>query len=109
MPLFFTSLGLAVTIFVGFTSRVLEDDDREWLARAGAWGMLCVVAWIGLSVMTLLAPDLLFLLHHKLKLWADSTFVATGSISGVLAALAGLSNKTKALRSEEHTSELQSR
>ena len=97
MPLLLTSLGLAVTIFVGFTSRVLEDDDREWLARAGAWGMLFVVAWIGLSAMTLLAPDLLFLLHSKLKLWADSTFVATGSISGVLAALAGLSNKTKAL------------
>lgn len=97
MPLLFTSLGLAVTIFVGFTSRVLEDDDREWLARAGAWGMLCLVGWIGLSAMSLLAPDLLFLLHTKLKLWADSTFVATGSISGVLAASAGLSSKTKAL------------
>jgi len=97
MPLLFISLGLAVTIFVGFTSRVLEDDDREWLARAGAWGMLCVVGWTSLSAMSLLAPDLLFLLHHKLKLWADSTFIATGSISGVLAALAGLSNKTKAL------------
>jgi uncharacterized membrane protein YhdT len=97
MPLLFISLGLAVTIFVGFTSRVLEDDDREWLARAGAWGMLCVVAWIALSAMSLLAPDLLFLMHTKLKLWADSTFVATGSISGVLAALAGLSSKTKAL------------
>jgi uncharacterized membrane protein YhdT len=97
MPLLFTSLGLAVTIFVGFTSRVLEDDDREWLARAGAWGMLCIVAWIGLSATSLLAPDLLFLMHTKLKLWADSTFIATGSISGVLAALAGLSNKTKAL------------
>ncbi|HZD07826.1 MAG TPA: patatin-like phospholipase family protein, partial [Candidatus Limnocylindrales bacterium] len=93
MPLLFTSLGLAVTIFVGFTSRVLEDDDREWLARAGAWGMLCIVAWIGLSATSLLAPDLLFLMHSKLKLWADSTFIATGSISGVLAALAGLSNK----------------
>jgi uncharacterized membrane protein YhdT len=97
LPLLFTSLGLAVTIFVGFTSRVLEDDDREWLARAGAWGMLYIVAWIGLSAISLLAPDLLFLMHTKLKLWADTTFVATGSISGVLAALAGLSSKTKAL------------
>ena len=97
MPLLFISLGLAVTIFVGFTSRVLEDDDREWLARAGAWGMLCVVGWMCLSAISLLAPDLVFLLHHKLKLWADSTFLATGSISGVLAAMAGLSSKTKAL------------
>jgi uncharacterized membrane protein YhdT len=97
LPLLLMSFGLAVTIFVGFTSRVLEDDDREWLARAGAWGMLTVFGWIGLSALSLLAPDLLFLLHSKVHLWADSTFVATGSISGILAALAGLSNKTKAL------------
>lgn len=97
MPLLFTSFGLAVTIFVGFTSRILEDEDREWLARAGAWGMLCMVAWIGFSAMTLFAPLLVFSLHAKLKLWADSTFATAGGISGVLTALAGFSNKTKAL------------
>jgi hypothetical protein len=96
MPLLFTSFGLAVTIFVGFSSRVLEDGDREWLARAGAWGMLCMVAWIGFSAMTLFAPLLVFWLHAKLKLWADTTFATAGGISGVLAALAGFSNKTKA-------------
>jgi hypothetical protein len=96
MPLLFVSLGLAVTIFVGLTSRVLEDDDREWLARAGAWGMLCVVAWIGFSAISLYGPPLVFWLHAKFKLWADSTFAAAGGISGVLAALAGFSNKTKA-------------
>jgi hypothetical protein len=95
MPLLFASFGLAVTIFVGFTSRVLEDDDREWLARAGAWGMLTMVAWIGFSAMTLFAPLLIFWLHAKLKLWADSTFATAGGISGVLAALAGFSNKSK--------------
>ena len=96
MPLLFTSLGLAVTIFVGFTSRVLEDDDREWLARAGAWGMLWMAAWLGFSAMTLYAPLLVFFLHAKLKLWADTTFATAGGISGVLAAVAGFSNKTKA-------------
>ena len=97
LPLLFTAFGLAVTIFVGFTSRVLEDEDREWLARAGAWSMLSVVAWIGFSAMSLFAPPVVFWLHAKLKLWADSTFVAAGGVSGVLAALAGLNNKTKAL------------
>jgi patatin-like phospholipase len=96
LPLLFTAFGLAVTIFVGFTSRVLEDEDREWLARAGAWGMLSVVAWIGFSAMSLFAPPLVFWLHARLRLWAD-TFVVAGGVSGVLAALAGLSNKTKAL------------
>lgn len=96
MPLLFASLGLAVTIFVGFTSRVLEDDDREWLARAGAWGMLSMAAWIMFSAMTLFAPLLVFFMHAKLKLWADTTFATAGGISGALAALAGFSNKTKA-------------
>jgi uncharacterized membrane protein YhdT len=96
MPLLFTSFGLAVTIFVGFTSRVLEDEDREWLARTAAWGMLSMAAWLGFSAMTLFAPLLVFSLHAKLKLWADSTFATIGGISGVLTALAGFSNKTKA-------------
>jgi uncharacterized membrane protein YhdT len=96
MPLLFIAFGLAVTIFVGFTSRVLEDEDREWLARAGSWGMLCVVSWLGFSALTLLAPDLIYLLHAKLSVWADSSFAAAGSLSGALAALAGLSNKNKA-------------
>jgi uncharacterized membrane protein YhdT len=96
VPLLFTAFGLAVTIFVGFTSRVLEDEDREWLARAGSWGMLCVISWLGFSTLTLLAPDLIYLLHAKLAVWADSSFAAAGSLSGALAALAGLSNKNKA-------------
>jgi len=96
MPLLFTSFGLAVTIFVGFTSRVLGDEDREWLARTAAWGMLSMAAWIGFSAMSLFAPLLVFWLHAKLKLWADTTFATAGGISGVLTALAGFSNKTKA-------------
>jgi len=95
MTLLFASFGLAVTIFVGFTSRVLGDEDREWLARTAAWGMLCMAAWIGFSAMTLFAPLLVFWLHAKLKLWADTTFATAGGISGVLAALSGFSNKAK--------------
>jgi Patatin-like phospholipase len=96
MPQLLLAFGLAVTIFVGFTSRVLEDEDREWLARAGAWGILCVVSWVIFSFMTLVAPNILFVLHKKLALWADTTFAATGSISAFISAMAGLSGKAKA-------------
>ena len=65
-------------------------------ARRGLAGMLCMAAWIGFSAMTLFAPLLVFWLHAKLKLWADTTFATAGGISGVLTALAGFSNKTKA-------------
>ncbi|HZU32516.1 MAG TPA: hypothetical protein VFB79_15470, partial [Candidatus Angelobacter sp.] len=92
MPLLFLSFGLAVTIFVGFSSLVLEDEDREWLARAGAWGILCVVCWTGLSGLTLQAPKYLF----GFGVWVKSSFAIGGGISGLISVLAGLSSKTKA-------------
>jgi hypothetical protein len=108
MPLLFVSFGLAVTVFVGFTSRVLNDDDREWLARAGAWGLLFVACWIGFAALTLLLPQLLFDLHGKLALWVDSAIAAAGGIGGLLATLAGLSSKNKAKPQSSGTSQQES-
>jgi hypothetical protein len=96
MPTLLLSFALAVTVFVGFSSRVLEDQDREWLARAGAWGLLCIVSWAGLCALSLLAPKALFYFHGRVAVWVDSAFAAAGGIGGCLAALAGLSSKTKA-------------
>lgn len=92
LPLLFLSFGVAVAGFVGLTSRTLDDDDREWLARAGAWGLLCTLSWAGFSALTLLGPKLIFHLHA----WADSALAAAGGLSGLVATLAGLSNKTRA-------------
>jgi hypothetical protein len=96
LPLLFFSFGVAVAGFVGFTSRVLGDDDREWLARAGAWGILCTLSWAGFSALTLLAPTLIFYLHSRLPVWADSALAAAGGVGGLVATLAGLSSKTRA-------------
>ena len=96
LPLLFIAFGLAVTFFVGFTSRALEDDDREWLARAGAWGLLSIISWTGLSALTLLGPMLLLDLSGKFGAWAYSTFATVGGVSGLISTLAGLSSKTKA-------------
>jgi hypothetical protein len=38
-------------IFTGFTSSTLGDDDREWLARAGAWILAFSVGWAGLFAL----------------------------------------------------------
>ncbi|HET6841814.1 MAG TPA: patatin-like phospholipase family protein [Candidatus Angelobacter sp.] len=92
LPLLFLSFGVAVAGFVGFTSRVLGDDDREWLARAGAWALLTILSWAGFSALTLLGPKLIFQLHA----WADSALAAAGGLSGLVATLAGLSSKTRA-------------
>lgn len=91
LPLLFLAFGIAISIFVGVTSRALEDDDREWFARAGAWGLLSIVGWTGLAAISLLAPQLLFFLGNKAV-----AIYSVGGISGVISALAGLSTKTKA-------------
>jgi hypothetical protein len=96
LPLLFISFGLAVAIFVGFTSRVLNDDDREWLARAGAWGLLFTACWTGLAALTLIVPQVLFDLHGRIAVGVDSALAAAGGMGGLLATLAGLSSKNKA-------------
>ena len=96
LPLLFLAFGLALTIFVGVTSRAVGDDDREWLARAGAWGLLFVVCWTGCSALALLAPKLLLGVSGKIAVWVYTTFGTVGGVSGLISTLAGLSSKSKA-------------
>jgi hypothetical protein len=50
---------LLITLYVGLTSsRPAGDDDREWLARAGAWLLMIQVFWLGSNALALGAPDL---------------------------------------------------
>src|SRR5215470_6315673 len=93
VPLLLLAFALAVTVFVGFSSLVLEDDDREWIARAGAWVLLGIVCWTGVFALVLLAPKLLLTYFGP---WAKSAFAAVGGVAGCITALAGLSSKTKA-------------
>src|SRR4030095_15828359 len=40
LPLLLVFLLLAVTIFIGVASRRTSDEDREWMARFGAWVLI---------------------------------------------------------------------
>lgn len=90
-PLLLLAFALAVTIFVGFSSDVLADEDREWLSRAGAWILLTILIWAGICSLVLLAPKWAFILNAKV----ESALGAAGGLSGAIAALAGFSAKTK--------------
>ncbi|HEY6970531.1 MAG TPA: patatin-like phospholipase family protein, partial [Candidatus Angelobacter sp.] len=96
LPMLLLFFALAVTVFVGLTSIVLEDEDREWLARSGAWILLTTVTWAGFCALTLLAPTWAF----SLGAWAKSSIAAAGGIGGWIAAAAGLSSKTNAQKTE---------
>lgn len=75
--LVFTS---AETIFVGLSSRVTCEDDREWWARSGAWILIVMTLWIALSLIVSFGPELLFWLWRSL----DDMLTAIGGITGLL-------------------------
>src|SRR6266481_1458432 len=62
-PTLLLAVALPVVVFVGLTSRILEDEDREWLSRAGAWLLLVVLGWAAVCCLVLIAPVWVFKLH----------------------------------------------
>src|SRR5215471_8261576 len=98
-PLLLLSFLAAGALFVGLTSRALQDDDREWLARSAAWMLLFVVCWTGVCGLVLIAPAWFF----SLGAWAESAIAAAGGLAGWLCALAGFASKTIPSQEENHT------
>ncbi len=100
VPLLLFAMSFAGSIFVGFTSRILKDEDREWLSRAGAWLLLFVMCWTGICALVLILPTWAF----TLPVWGKSVLGAVGVAAGSISALAGSSSKTKPVK-EGKTSE----
>jgi hypothetical protein len=90
LPVLLVALLLAEFLFIGFSSRVLLDKDREWLARAGAWVLLVVVGWTAVCALVLILPDWAF----TMGVWEKSLLAAAGASAGWISALGGLSSKT---------------
>lgn len=91
-PVLLLAMTLAGCLFVGFSSRQLNDEDREWLSRAGAWVLLYVVSWSGLSTLVLFVPGWVLQLGPGVK----SALAATGGLAGWMSALAGYSTHSAA-------------
>lgn len=91
-PLLLLAFAFPLILFVGVTSNVLDDEDREWLSRAGAWLLLFILGWSALCGLVLLAPDWGFDLSSK----AQSAFALVGGAGGIITALGGYSPKSKA-------------
>ena len=96
-PLVLLGILLAGCLFVGFSSRQLKDEDREWLSRAGAWLLLYVVFFTGFSALVLLAPAWVL----AFPIWGKSLLAATGGIGGWISALAGHSRYTPATEASQ--------
>ncbi len=91
-PLLLLAFAFPLVLFVGVTSSILDDEDREWLSRAGAWLLLFVLGWSALCSLVLLAPSWGFGLSFK----AESSLALIGGAGGIVSALGGYSPISKA-------------
>jgi hypothetical protein len=55
-PLILLGFCLGTVLFVGLSSTFLKDEDREWMSRAVAGGLLFAVVWTGVCGVVLVLP-----------------------------------------------------
>ena len=90
-PFLFLVYNSAMGIFVGLSSRTLEDPDREWIARCSAWMLLTTVEWTSICTLVLLAPKWAL----EWNVWGKSALAAAGALSGWVGAVKGGSTSGK--------------
>jgi len=95
-PLLLMGFSLAGAFFVGLTSSVLKDEDREWFSRGGACLTLFILAWAGMCSLVLLAPEFTLAWSG----WQQSAATLLGGLSGWAGAQAGFSAESKATKDE---------
>lgn len=90
VPIFLLAFLVAATFFVGFSSKNLriQDEDREWWARMGAWVLIAIIAWCAANTLVIFGPIAL--------LSAPKLLASVGGLSGLIAIMVGKSSKTPA-------------
>lgn len=56
MPLLMLIVWAGCTLYVAFTSRRRDEEQREWLARAVAWGLAVALGWLFAAALVFHAP-----------------------------------------------------
>jgi Patatin-like phospholipase len=87
-PLFLLLFLFTATIFIGVSSKVTSDEDREWWARMGAWVLTAIIGWSLFSTLVLFGPLGLLAMPKLLGL--------LGGASGLFTLIVGYSSGTAA-------------
>lgn len=92
-PAFLLVFLLGATFYIGVTSKSsgIDDEDREWWARLGAWILIAILGWIAFTTIVIIGPLAL--------LSAPQWLAPLGGVSGLLAALLGRSARTSGRKS----------
>jgi hypothetical protein len=96
VPLVLLVFYIQASIFVGLSSKVNEEYDREWWGRAGAW-LLMAAGFLGVaSLITIFGPVFLYR--------APVILGSLGGASGILAGLIGYHSKSSSKKDEKTSS-----
>ena len=71
----------------------VEDEDREWLARASAWVFIVLCGWAFLSGLVIFGP--------LLYIWLGAWLAGAGGASGLASLLGGKSARTPGNKKSE--------
>ena len=90
VPLVFMTLACVGVFSVGVSSKITEDDDREWWSRAGAWVLAVGIAWLLFSSLVLLLPAQI----QDLPPGWSLSFSTASAVLGWFVSRAGASDKS---------------
>jgi hypothetical protein len=90
VPVALAIIAVMQLLTVGLTSRITEDEDREWWARSTAWLLLALLLWLSLAGIVLYGTRLL----HSFKMALTGPIITT-ALGGIASRL-GSSSKTNA-------------
>ena len=89
VPLFVAVFLAAATFFVGVGSKILDDLDREWASRFGAWLLVAIVGWLAVFGIVLVGPVLMDRISTVASEWLISIGGLAGVISGAVTLIFG--------------------
>ncbi|MGH9373030.1 MAG: hypothetical protein ACRD15_16025 [Vicinamibacterales bacterium] len=101
-PSVLTLVGLATVLQIGLSRDETSDEDLEWWSRFGGWLLIVIAAWIGASVVVLVAPLILRWTAREVMGLVD---VPGLTVSGALGVLTSLTGGIAALATRSHQSE----
>jgi len=104
MPALLAVLTLSEVYYIGVASYFTDEMDREFWARAGAWDLIVISAWIAISALSLYGPMLIV----QIGPIAKAALLGTGAAAGGIAAKIGRSALSGALAGAKEEKQKQS-
>ena len=96
VPLILLVFYVQASVFVGLSSKVNEEYDREWWGRAGAWLLMTAIFLAVASLITVFGPVFLYR--------APIILGSIGGASGIVAGMIGYSGKTNGTKKDDKKS-----